>query len=85
MNDDRPAPAEIFSHYLKLLRDEPWLEVAMCWTVVVPHDHRPFPVADAGARVSGGTRHEAHEARRWKRFLTTTESIRCWWNRSDRP
>ncbi|GLX10839.1 DUF6461 domain-containing protein [Microbispora sp. NBRC 16548] len=62
MNDDRPAPAEIFSHYLKLLRDEPWLEVAMCWTVVVPHDHRPFPVADAGARVSGGTRHEAHEA-----------------------
>ncbi|OPG11400.1 DUF6461 domain-containing protein [Microbispora sp. GKU 823] len=62
MNDDRPAFAEIFSHYRKLLREEPWLEVAMCWTVVVPHDHRPFSVADIGFRVSGGTRHEVHEA-----------------------
>ncbi|MEU6411848.1 DUF6461 domain-containing protein [Microbispora sp. NPDC046933] len=62
MYDDRPAFAGIFSHYRKLLRDEPWLETAICWTVVVPHDHRPFSVADVGARVSGGTPHETHEA-----------------------
>ncbi|MEV7808668.1 DUF6461 domain-containing protein [Microbispora sp. NPDC088329] len=62
MTDGRAAPAEIFSHYRKLLREEPWLETAVCWTVVVPHDHRPFSVADIGARVSGGSPHDVHGA-----------------------
>ncbi|MEU7910007.1 DUF6461 domain-containing protein [Microbispora bryophytorum] len=61
MTDGRSAFAEVFSHYRELLRKEPWLETAVCWTVVVPHD-RPFSAADFGARVSGGTPHEVHEA-----------------------
>ncbi|TQS18679.1 DUF6461 domain-containing protein [Microbispora hainanensis] len=52
----------MFAHYRELRRKEPWLEPAVCWTVVVPHEPRPFSVADIGARVSGGTPHEVHEA-----------------------
>ncbi|WP_169986744.1 DUF6461 domain-containing protein [Microbispora sp. H10836] len=62
MTDGRSAPTEVFAHYRELLREEPWLETAVCWTVVVPHDHRPFSVADIGARVSGGSPHDVHEA-----------------------
>ncbi|MEV5745006.1 DUF6461 domain-containing protein [Microbispora rosea] len=62
MTDGRSAFAEVFSHYRELLRKEPWLETAVCWTVVVPHEPRPFSLADLGARVSGGTPHEVHEA-----------------------
>ncbi|WP_169947954.1 DUF6461 domain-containing protein [Microbispora sp. H11081] len=62
MTDGSSVPAEVFSHYRELLRAEPWLETAACWTVVVPHDRRPFSVADIGSRVSGGRPHDVHEA-----------------------
>ncbi|WP_030455331.1 DUF6461 domain-containing protein [Herbidospora cretacea] len=50
---------DVYHHYRKLLGGS-WMEVAICWTVVVPHDGRPLTLAEIGERVSGGEGFKAY-------------------------
>ncbi|MET8052276.1 DUF6461 domain-containing protein [Streptosporangium sp. NPDC005286] len=65
MDDGRPAADEVYKHYRRLVGEPvpPALDVALCWTVVVPNvGAAPLTVEDIGTRLSGGTGHEVHEA-----------------------
>ncbi|MEV6867676.1 DUF6461 domain-containing protein [Streptosporangium subroseum] len=65
MSNGRPAGSDVYGYYRRLLKDH-WLENAICWTVVIPDDGKPFMLAEIGERVSGGASHEIHEAARFE-------------------
>ncbi|TKK90443.1 hypothetical protein FDA94_05440 [Herbidospora galbida] len=50
---------DVYHHYRKLLGGS-WMEVAICWTVVVPHDEKPLTLTEIGERVSGGEGYHAY-------------------------
>ncbi|WP_449064528.1 hypothetical protein [Planomonospora algeriensis] len=54
----------MYEHYRRLVGEpvSPALDVALCWTVVVPNAGAPLTVEDIGTRLSGGTAYEVHEA-----------------------
>ncbi|MGI5487974.1 DUF6461 domain-containing protein [Microtetraspora malaysiensis] len=62
MNTGGPSTDDLREHYRRLI-DKHGLSVVMCWTVLVPEDRTAsFLLEEVGARLSGGTLHELHEA-----------------------
>jgi hypothetical protein len=48
-------------HYRQLRSSHLWLDVAMCWTVVVPDSGQAFPLDELAARLSGDAPHQLRE------------------------
>ncbi|MEU1388162.1 MULTISPECIES: hypothetical protein [unclassified Nonomuraea] len=44
MNPVHPPTADLHEHYRQLRSTRPWLDVSMCWTVVVPDDGQALPL-----------------------------------------
>ncbi|MCA2179551.1 hypothetical protein LDL08_25510 [Nonomuraea glycinis] len=60
MDVRRPSADEVYGRYRRLVSD-PELDVAMCWTVVVPGDGADsLTLYEVSARLGGGTGHELH-------------------------
>ncbi|GAA2417380.1 DUF6461 domain-containing protein [Nonomuraea africana] len=61
MNTGQPPTADLREHYRQLRSSQPWLDVAMCWTVVVPDSGQTLPLNQLAARLSGAAPHRLHE------------------------
>ncbi|MEV0597274.1 DUF6461 domain-containing protein [Nonomuraea cavernae] len=61
MNTRQPPTADPREHYRQFLSTHLWLDVAMCWTVVVPDSGQAFPLNQLAARLSGDAPHQLHE------------------------
>jgi hypothetical protein len=55
------SSADLREHYRQLRRSQPWLGVAMCWTVVVPDNGRTLTLEEVAVRLGGDTSHQLHE------------------------
>ncbi|WP_125634673.1 DUF6461 domain-containing protein [Nonomuraea sp. WAC 01424] len=53
MNIGQPPTVGLREHYRQLRSSQPWLDVAMCWTVVVPDSGQALPLHQLAARLSG--------------------------------
>lgn len=56
MNLVHPPTADLHEHYRQLRSTHPWLDVSMCWTVVVPDDGQALPLNQLAARLGGDVR-----------------------------
>ncbi|MGP4102071.1 DUF6461 domain-containing protein [Nonomuraea sp. KM90] len=61
MNTGKPPITGLREHYRHLRTSHPWLDEAMCWTVVVPDSGRAFNLDEIAVRLSGGTPYQLHE------------------------
>ncbi|WP_240196874.1 DUF6461 domain-containing protein [Nonomuraea lactucae] len=61
MNSGQPPTADLREHYRQLRSTQPWLDMAMCWTVVVADNGQTFALNQLAARLSGDAPHQLHE------------------------
>ncbi|WP_147268388.1 hypothetical protein [Spongiactinospora rosea] len=61
MRTGQPPTSELHEHCRQLHSSHLWLDVAMCWTVVVPDSGRAFSLDQIAARLGGDTPHQLHE------------------------
>ncbi|MFI9592599.1 hypothetical protein [Nonomuraea sp. NPDC052265] len=61
MNTGRPPTTDLREHYRRLRDSTQWLDVGMCWTVVVPDDGRAFTLDQVATRLAGTARYRLHE------------------------
>ncbi|MFI6476380.1 DUF6461 domain-containing protein [Nonomuraea sp. NPDC050663] len=57
---DAEVVRETYLHYRQLL-DDSWMGVAICWTVVLPHDGSAMSLTETADRVSEAGRYEVHK------------------------
>ncbi|WP_147269114.1 hypothetical protein [Sphaerisporangium album] len=61
MNTGEPPTGDLREHYRQLRRSQSWLDVAMCWTVVVPDSGKALNLNQIATRLSGDTPHQLHD------------------------
>ncbi|WP_084957040.1 DUF6461 domain-containing protein [Thermoactinospora rubra] len=61
MNAEQPRTVDLREHYRQLIRTRA-LDVAMCWTVVVPDNGTALSLDQITARLSGDASHRLHAA-----------------------
>ncbi|MET9245510.1 DUF6461 domain-containing protein [Nonomuraea sp. NPDC003709] len=62
MDTGKPPTAGLRAHYRRLRSSHPWLDVAMCWTVVVPDSGEAFTLDEIAVRLGGTTPYRLHES-----------------------
>ncbi|MEU6786500.1 hypothetical protein ABZ912_45520 [Nonomuraea angiospora] len=61
MDTGKPPTAGLRAHYRQLRSSHHWLNVAMCWTAVVPDSGEAFTLDEIAVRLGGAAPYQLHE------------------------